>query len=191
MGVLRSYLAVAYLLVISPPSSGSSREASSPETYAVYSAILSPPPLSLQDQDARYAIADTTSTAKEGLDSPRAACQLPPSISESFAQMNSEFEKRKNTPVHLKKEFTLRKPYVLLTPQEVANFIYHGDRPKGVTNLITVSDVYFNRSKTVAMVHVNAYCGGLCGLFGWHVMEKSAAGQWHESMLAVCGSAIA
>jgi len=178
-------LALACLLLPSPLVVGSSPETNSSETYAVYSAILSPPPLSHEDRSAKYAITDTTATAEffgDGLCIPQ---NYKP---ESFAQIKSEYEKRKNIPVPLKRAFTLRKPYIFLTFQQTLQFHYHAY--KGVDDVLTLSDVYFDRSKTLAIVYVWAFCGPICALGGWHILEKAPNGHWHEIFQGTCGSAM-
>ena len=40
------------------------------------------------------------------------------------------------------------------------------------------SDVYFNQKRTVALVHVNWWCGGLCGRPTWRAFEKGGDGVW-------------
>jgi len=39
--------------------------------------------------------------------------------------------------------------------------------------------VHFNRGRTVAAVRVGSWCGGLCGLWIWRVVEKKD-GHWQE-----------
>jgi hypothetical protein len=40
------------------------------------------------------------------------------------------------------------------------------------------SDVSFNQKRTVALVHVDFWCGGLCGRSIWIAFEKGDSGVW-------------
>ena len=165
----------------------------SAETYAVYSAILMIPPLSHLDQSKRYGIVETTLTAHDRIGAPHRACSAIPQVSsESLAQIDSDFEQHKNTAVRLKRAFSLPKPYVLLTSKQAEEFEERQGSPKmetdppslppdpfpGIQDLVRVSDVYFDGAHRTAMVYVSAWCGLLCGLWGWHVLQKNSRGDW-------------
>jgi hypothetical protein len=100
----------------------SSELRNSAETYAVYSAILAHPPLSHQDTNTTYAIADTTLLSNDKIGTPADACVGIPQVSSAnLAQVISDFEQRRNTPLHLKRSFSLSKPYFLLSPSRLAS----------------------------------------------------------------------
>lgn len=48
---------------------------------------------------------------------------------------------------------------------------------KGAAGMHSFATVYFNRSRTLAMTEIGMYCGGLCGMWRWVVLEKTN-GQW-------------
>jgi len=60
------------------------------------------------------------------------------------------------------------------------------ERFKGVTDLFTLSDVYFNRRGTLALTGISTFFGGLCGLFQWKVFEKMDSGKWEKRRWATC-----
>jgi hypothetical protein len=48
---------------------------------------------------------------------------------------------------------------------------------KGAPALFRFSEVYFNHSRTVALVYATSWCGGLCGQGFW-IPETLQNGQW-------------
>lgn len=178
----------------------------STETYAVYSAILANPPLSHHDDNTMYAIRDTILASQDRIEAPKTACaEIPEVSSESLAQIVSDFEQHKNAPVRLKRALSLSKPYVLLSPQQAGEFESWNQSPRiqtdppslravnpysGAHDLIQLSGVFFDRFKRVAMVYMSARCGTLCGLWGWHILEKRSSGRWQEITTARCSATI-
>jgi hypothetical protein len=213
MSVRSAGLLIACLLAVSPEAkTQSSQNATHPsewkdstETYAVYSAILAHPPLGHQDDNTKYAIADMVLLSKGEAGTPKTACAEIPQVSaESLAQIVSDFEKHGNTPVLLKRAFSLSKPYLLLSPEQASEFEsrraghVQADFPSlpavnpysGAIDLIRLSAVFFDRSEKVAMVYISATCGTPCGLWGWHILEKGSRGGWQEIRTARCSATI-
>jgi len=50
---------------------------------------------------------------------------------------------------------------------------------------ITLSPVGFNNSKTLAIVYTGSSCGGLCGRWRFHLLEK-IKGKWKEAPGVSC-----
>lgn len=48
---------------------------------------------------------------------------------------------------------------------------------KGAAGMHSFTAVYFNRAHTLAMTEIGMYCGGLCGMWRWVVLENKN-GQW-------------
>lgn len=46
------------------------------------------------------------------------------------------------------------------------------DQFKGAAGMHSFTAVYFNRAHTLAMTQIGMYCGGLCGMWRWVVLEK-------------------
>jgi hypothetical protein len=53
-------------------------------------------------------------------------------------------------------------------------------RFEGVTDLFTVSDVYFSKNGRLALTALSSFCGGLCGQHQWKILEKLPTGEWQE-----------
>ena len=163
------------------------------DVYALYSLMLTNPRTSHgPDNNPRYLIAATTAPG-----TPSEPCVRPPKDREAdFREVLEDFESRKATPRQLKRELSIPKPYVLLTPGEVKAFVDEralgnptgrsDERFGGVTDLITLTDVYFNPRRTLALTAISTWCGGLCAYYQWKVFEKLESGKWEERNWATC-----
>jgi hypothetical protein len=163
------------------------------EVYAIYSLMLTNPQTSHGPYTSeRFLIASAT-----GPGLPKDPCVRPPKERDGdFQEVLADFESRKATPRQLKQAFSLGKPYLLLSPEEVQDFIAArrptpgrkatDERFRGISDLITLSDVYFNRSGTLALTAISTFCGGLCGRSQWKVFEKVDSGRWEELPWATC-----
>ena len=174
---------VCLLLLFLGTSGRAAEPKSLTETYEIYSALLSDPSVSHSDRNSKYVIADRTLVSKQMADTPDTPCLRTPQLSpENLAQIMSDFRRHKDVRVPLQRIFSLSKPYVLLSPQQIVEFEKRPSPPpaadpdSGAQDLIRLSNVFFNQSRTVAMVYVSARCGGLCGEWGWRVLQKTSSG---------------
>lgn len=79
-------------------------------------------------------------------------------------------------------QFQIAKPYRIVT----ANFISTlPDHPQSAVPFVRMSPVGFNRQKTQAVVFVQSSCGGLCGSWRFHFLEK-AHGKWTGIPVVIC-----
>jgi hypothetical protein len=163
------------------------------DVYAIYSQMLTNLTTSHGPYTSdRYLIAVTTSPGR-----PEVPCVRPPKEREAeFQEVLADFESRKAKPRQLTQSFSISKPYALLTPDEVKDFIStrfprpivgtNDERFRGVSDLITLSDVYFNQRGTLALTAISTWCGGLCASYQWKVFEKADRGQWEERRWVSC-----
>ena len=158
------------------------------DSYAIYSAALNPPKLSHRDENQKYLVVDVT-TSKPFRD-PQSCVQPPPSYREGFSEIAADYLKHENDSFRLEPKFSMSKPYEFLTEAEANQFqkgrivLQTGptnDVPKflGAIDLIRLGNVYFNRSRTLAAVSTEAWCGGLCALDVWRIFEKKDS-RWRE-----------
>jgi hypothetical protein len=162
------------------------------DVYAIYSHMLTNPQTSYYNNE-RYLIAKTTSPGY-----PKEPCVRPPkSRAAEWREALADFERRKDIPRQLERALSISKPYELLNADEVKEFIAARSMPRigsqepderfrGVTDLFRLSDVYFNRRRTLALTYISTWCGGVCGLMLWKVYEKSDAGVWEERPWVLC-----
>ena len=163
------------------------------DIYAIYSLMLTNPQTSHGPYTSdRYLIAMTTGPGR-----PEQPCVRPPKEREpDFREALADYENRKATPRQLTQSFSINKPYMMLSPDEAKDFIAArlprpggnatDERFRGVSDLIILSDVYFNQRGTLALTAISMFCGGLCGMSQWKVFEKVNNGQWEERRWATC-----
>jgi hypothetical protein len=164
------------------------------DVYAIYSLMLANLETSHGPYEGdRYLIAAST-----GPGNPPEPCVRSPKEREAdFREVLADYQRRRAMPRELKPEFKIDKPYFFLFAQDVAAFqgerLRTGRTPdqadgrfRGVSDLITLSDVYFNPRRTLALTAISTWCGGLCAAYRWRVFEKVESGEWQERNWVTC-----
>jgi hypothetical protein len=176
---LRGFVIAAFALAA---CMAQSQEADSPQvltdqssdSYTIYSLIL--PRVTANNphasSDQRVAIADTTITPDEA--DPDRELRPPPGSEQAFYQALAAFHAQGQEKSRLQQRFTLEMPYELLNAEQAAAF---RKNPTGHASLILFSKVYFNTSRTAALVYVDAVCAHPCSAGQWVFLEKRG-GQW-------------
>jgi hypothetical protein len=173
------------------------------DVYAIYSGIIS-------STDEIYLIESTTLTQKGGYGSPfrpgagaqpyPPCVQAPPGDAAGLAEILADYEARKDVPAVLQREFTLSKPYQLLSGEDVrtflddalnstSQFLRPGASPPSNPNplfprarrVFRLGDVYFNNSRTLALTYVSVLTTTMDGEGRWLPFRKSAEGQWMQA----------
>lgn len=134
--------------------------------------------------DKLYLVAPETSQS----DYPQEHClAIPPGHASDFREIRADFEGRKNTTREIPRSISPSKPYVILDPSvahELLKAAVLSESPivrehyPGAEHLLLFSDVYLNQKRTVALVHVESWCGGLCAHSIWMAFEKGNDGMW-------------
>lgn len=160
------------------------------DVRAIYSWLITHSP----DQDKLYLIAPETSQS----DYPDRCLEVPPDHAADSRQIRADFDRSKIrfppdtvlyfTPRKVPTFFSTTKPYVILDPNVAKEIMLHStslsdspivrERYPGAEHLLIFSDVFFNQKRTVALVHFNWWCGGLCGRPTWMAFEKGDDGVW-------------
>jgi hypothetical protein len=111
------------------PQASSTDSEREKDTYAIYSLLLTSPKTSHgADNNERYLIAPMTVPGV-----PPIPCIRPPKEREGdFAEVLADYDRRKATQQPLKAMFSIPKPYVLLTADEVRAFIEERSWPKPI-----------------------------------------------------------
>jgi len=167
------------------------------DVYAVYSAMMTNPPTSHgADDNTRYLIAAMTAPGV-----PHEPCIRPPKEREAdrgadFQEALADFRLRESTQRQLNRSLTIPKPYTLVSVDEVREFQEaHAlknppgrpdERFRDVTDLFTLTDVYFNRRRTLALTAIATWCNVLCGMHQWKVFERTAGGTWKDTEWNAC-----
>ncbi len=163
------------------------------DTFDVYSAALARPSLSHPDNNRKYAILDTTGATYPMAD-PASCLHVPNEYRSRFEQILTDYAKYANDRFRLTPNFSIVKPYELVDEEAAKKFREErrhgrGAAPfspfDGVVDLITLGNVFFDSNRTLAVVQISAWCGGLCGFQTWRVFEKRA-GAWQEKQWHAC-----
>jgi hypothetical protein len=161
------------------------------DSYEIYSLLLPGQLLRTMDstQTQRWAIAGTTVSAADinPALAPEAALQPPREHPKLFQDAVQDYNARKNQRLSLMRNFQVDRPYVLLAPSEVAEFqsvrvsmnpsSTLKDKYNGIPGITYFSEVYFNPTRTGALVYMSDWCGNLCAQAEWIYLEKKN-GQW-------------
>jgi hypothetical protein len=158
--------------------------------------------------DQIYLIDGTTIKDRDGYGPPGArslftaeACmKVPPVDDAGFREILGDYNLRKNTPAALKRQFTFSKPYQLLSSVEADRFLREAleSNPKVKAPNVTpppnknplyqkskrvfrLGDVYFNISRTLAVVFFSVYTTPQEGTGSWRAFRKAANGQWQTN----------
>jgi hypothetical protein len=171
----------AFLLGLqkTPPADDSGRDR---EVQSVYSWFLN----HSTGTDEIFLIAPTTVPAVYPDDS---CLSVPADHASDFRQVRADFERHNNIQTRIPAPLSSGKRYILFTTeltQELMKSPLLSRSPivqekfGGARHLWLFSNVSFNRTKTLALFQVDAWCGGLCGEFYWIVLEKDANGAWQS-----------
>jgi hypothetical protein len=86
----------------------------------------------------------------------------------------------------LQRQFKISKSYKLVGANVISAL---PDRPETAVSYVTLSPVGFNRDRTQAIVFASSSCGGFCGSWRFHILEK-VHGKWNEARVAMCSGAL-
>ncbi len=160
------------------------------EAYEVYSALL--------PHDSQYRLAKRTvviqqETISTAADFSRAPC-LSAEAAEEFKDAIADYGRVNKKRWLLQRQIELDKPYELVSSEAIqALFEARGKGgddfekryPDSGRYVFDVSAVGFDKDKTQAIVYSGSYCGGLCGYWKFHLMQK-VEGKWKEVPGVVC-----
>jgi hypothetical protein len=187
----RALLAVVVLMLWKCGASAQESAAAKPydldEAYRVYSVLL--------PQEESYGFAKgTVVIQQETVSDQRAsgAC-LTAESADKFKDAISDFERANSRPWLLQRQFTIQKPYELVSSDAIKlSFNEHGadwdgfyKSHPGSGGFLALSAVGFNKDKTLAIVYVGSACGSLCGRWGFHLLEK-VGGKWQRAPGITC-----
>jgi len=157
------------------------------DMYAVYAQIMSNPPTSFgNDMNTTYVIqamtiakAPKSPTPPDGVLAEFLAkfgqpCVEPPAQyqgrwNEILAEYNAGAPS-----IPLERLMNIAKPYVLVSNEGASTPI------PGVRDFFRLTNVYFNRNRTLALAGVGSSCGTLCGHFEWLIFERTTGSGWQK-----------
>ena len=99
------------------------------------------------------------------------------SAAKRFAGALVAFNRLQQTKWLLQPRFQLDKPYKLIGPEVIRTL---PSQPESTAaSYVEMSTVGFNQDRTRAVVFMGSPCGGLCGSWSYHLLEK-VQGKWKE-----------
>lgn len=156
------------------------------DTYAIYSQLLANPQTSHgADDNEMYLIGGTTVPG-----TPAEPCvQAPPDRAQRWAEVLADYRTRKSRQVTIQPELRIGKPYRILPTADIAEF----DAARKVvtahvSDFFRLTDVYFDKSRTMALVQISTWCGDLCAQWQWKVLEKAGGDTWRERQWVTCAT---
>ncbi len=183
------------LLLLPATLAAASGDKMTRQDYAIYSAVLASIRLSHADHREALAIVRDTIDPHEF-----------PNPTQDCSSLPFEFRRHASPSIHRKtlknKKLVIGRRYILLTPQEADTWRQQRFAPKmptdppaakladpfaGTSDLIQLSNIFFNAKKTVALVYVSATCGSLCMSSQWYLVEKTK-GVWRVLPIPGCGT---
>lgn len=102
-----------------------------------------------------------------------------------FRAASADFAAVNETEWRLLPKFNLHRPYKLIGSDSIHRL---DSGEQGSAGYIVLSAVGFNRAKTLAVVFSESSCGGLCGSFNFHLLQK-VKGEWKEVSGVTCAGA--
>ena len=187
---MRRQFTIALLLAILNCSAILAQEAAKEpyeddEAYHVYSVLL--------PQEESYGIAKGTLVIQEDTvpsDGPTTPC-LTPEATSKFKDAIADFRRVNSKQWRLQRHFDSEKPYEIESAETIKVGFQEGGwvgfykRHPGSGGYIVMSAVGFNKSKILAIVYSGSSCGGLCGQWSYHLLEK-LDGKWKEAPGVTC-----
>ena len=166
------------------------------DTYSVYEAALHNPLVGDHTGEPKvYFIADRTGQTY-GVADPDKCIDAPEADRQTLEQAVNDFQAQSGNVYRIVNRFNLngRKVRLLNETEEkrLENWLFSGkDRPEpslaDATDIIRLSRVGFSSDRTLAIVIVSNYCGGLCGSERWRVFKRNKDGwveqQWNKCLI--------
>jgi hypothetical protein len=148
------------------------------DSYQIYSLLL-------PDEES-YGFAKGALILQEGtvsiLDLPESC--IAPEAASRFQDAIADYKRVNSMQWLLQRRFQIEKPYEILSSDAIGvsakgwdSFYKRYPRSGGY---IVMSAVDFNKEKTRAILYTGSACGGLCGRWGFHLLEKKD-GKWTKA----------
>lgn len=161
------------------------------DSYAIYSLLMPGEIFAKMDssQNRQWAIAQMTINAEDinPALAPEAALSAPENHPERFREAVADYNIKKFQRSALTRNFSLDRPYKLLTPAEVEELRSLRSTPmansslqakySGYPGITYFSRVYFDSAGSAALVYMLDWCGNLCAQAEWIYLEKRD-GSW-------------
>lgn len=149
------------------------------DAYRIYSLLL--------PYQESYGFAKGTLIIQEETVSTRDGAEpcVTPEAATRFKDAITDYKRLNRKPWLLQRRFEIEKPYELVSSDTIRALFGEGGwngfykRHPDSGGYIIMSAVGFNKEKTLAIVYTGSSCGGLCGRWSFHLLEK-IDGNWKQ-----------
>jgi hypothetical protein len=156
-----------------------------PDAYQIYRLLL--------PQEESYGFAKGTLIIQEETVSERAASPpcVTPDAAARFKDAIADYHHLNKESRLLQRQFRIEKDYEVVNSETIRTLFKDGGwngfykRYPYAGGYVIMSAVGFNREKTRAIVYTGSSCGGLCGSWRFHLLEK-IDGHWKEVPGVTC-----
>lgn len=160
-------------LIASPQNSSPPMPYDGDEAYQIYSLLI--------PHEEAYEFGKATAIIQEDTVShPLEPACIAPKAAAKFKEAIADYNEAQKRTWLLQRKFEIERPYELIRSDTIEQFFKErgpdgwkdfNRRYPGAGGFIIVSPVGFNKSKTLAVVYTGSSCGGLCGLWTFHLFE--------------------
>jgi hypothetical protein len=142
-----------------------------PDSYQIYSLVMPGQVFTDMDSGGPWAIADSTVNEDDVNPklAPEAFLQPPSDNPRGFQEAVNDYNQRKKERMPLTRRFNVSRPYVLMLPDDVAQFKAARGSPNSSSDQ--------QSAQTAALVYILDWCGNLCSQSEWVYLEKQN-GAW-------------
>jgi len=171
-GLIFLLLSVAALV---PQQVPAAQPYDAPDAYEIYSLLL--------PHEESYGFAEGTLMIQENTvaEDVSGAC-LKSNDAKRFRGAIAGYNRIYNKNWLLQRQFQISKSYRLVGDNVISSL---PDRPQTAASYVSLSPVGFNHDRTQAIVFVRSSCGGLCGSWRFHILER-VHGKWNEARVPMC-----
>jgi hypothetical protein len=149
------------------------------DAYRIYNALL--------PHEESYGFAKGTLIIQEETVSNRVASEpcVTPEAASRFKDAIADYKSLNRKQLFLKRQFQIEKAYKVVSSDTIETLLKDGGwdgfykRYPDSGGYIVMSAVGFNKEITRAIVYTGSSCGGLCGSWRFHLLEKMN-GKWKE-----------
>jgi hypothetical protein len=154
------------------------------DDYLIYSLLL--------PHEESYRLAKGTLIIQEETVSQRNASEgcVTPEAASRFKDAIADYNRPNRKQGLLQRQFQIEKPYEVLSSDAIGALLKDGwdsfyKRYPESGGYLIMSAVGFNKERTRAIVYTGSSCGGLCGSWRFHLLEK-IDGNWKEVPGILC-----
>lgn len=148
------------------------------DAYKIYSLLL--------PQEESYAFAkDALMIQQKAIAQDISGACLKQADATRFKASIADYNRVQKKKWRFQPQFQIGKPYRVVGTEAISAL---PARPQSAVSHVRMSPVGFNRDKTQAVVFMESSCGGFCGSWRFHFLEK-VHGEWKEAAIATCGGA--